>query len=210
MTNPYQPSYSPDPWSRAQNSTPDNGDASHQPWDPQPPTYQQPPSHTTHIRAEAAGQDPGYPSQPWPQVNSTGPNACGYQPRTNPQNLPHTQPPVADPMSTYPPTQPYAQPTSSAVAPTHNSYWSPGTPAQFTPVQRKEPWLSLLVSFFIPGVGSMINGDTRRGVGILVGYLACAALSWLLLPIAGMIAFFVWGLVDAYQGAERWNRMHGL
>lgn len=77
-------------------------------------------------------------------------------------------------------------------------------------VARKEPGISLLVSFFVPGVGTMINGETGKGIGILVGYFSCAVLSFLLIPIIGMIAFWVWGLVDAYQGAQRFNIAHGL
>ena len=77
-------------------------------------------------------------------------------------------------------------------------------------VARKEPGISLLVSFFVPGVGTMINGETGKGIGILVGYFMCAVLSFLLIPIIGMIAFWIWGLVDAYQGAQRFNIAHGL
>lgn len=75
---------------------------------------------------------------------------------------------------------------------------------------RKEPAISLLISFFLPGVGSMVNGETGKGVGILIGYFACALLSWLLVPIVGMVALWVWGMVDAYQGAQRYNMAHGL
>lgn len=79
------------------------------------------------------------------------------------------------------------------------------------PVARKEPWISLLVSFFVPGVGSIINGDTSRGIGILVGYIVCFSLGFaFLLPWLAMFLIWIWGLVDAYQGAERFNRTHGL
>lgn len=77
-------------------------------------------------------------------------------------------------------------------------------------VTPKNPAISLLLSFLLPGVGSMVNGDTNKGIGILVGYL----LSYLLmLVIIGFITapiFWVWGMVDAYQGAQRWNARHGI
>src|SRR3981189_2709912 len=38
-------------------------------------------------------------------------------------------------------------------------------------VAPKNPAVSLIVSFFIPGVGSMINGDVGTGIAILVLYI---------------------------------------
>ena len=77
-------------------------------------------------------------------------------------------------------------------------------------VARKEPGLALLVSFFVPGVGTIMNGETGKGVAILVGYLVCWALSWLLVPLVGVFGLWIWGMVDAYQGAQRYNMAHGL
>ena len=77
-------------------------------------------------------------------------------------------------------------------------------------VQPKNPGLALLVSFFIPGLGSILNNDVSKGVLILVGYVICAALSWLIVPIIGMVGLWIWGMVDAYQGANAWNRRHGF
>jgi TM2 domain-containing membrane protein YozV len=83
-------------------------------------------------------------------------------------------------------------------------------PAPQLVVAPKNPAVSLLVSFFIPGVGSMINGDVAAGVAILVS----AIVSWLLLfVLIGFIllpAVWVISLVHAYQGATRWNLQHGI
>ncbi|EPH07087.1 hypothetical protein HMPREF1531_00136 [Propionibacterium sp. oral taxon 192 str. F0372] len=101
----------------------------------------------------------------------------------------------------------YAQP----MTPSPRQAMAPYNPVYGRPqVSRKEPWLSLVASFFIPGLGSIINGETSKGIGILVGFFACIFTSFLIVPIIGIIAFFVWGLVDAYQGAERFNTYHGL
>ena len=35
-------------------------------------------------------------------------------------------------------------------------------------------------------------------------------LSFVLIGIPGLIAFWVWGLIDAYQGAQKWNARHGI
>ncbi len=73
----------------------------------------------------------------------------------------------------------------------------------------KNPVLSLAVSLLVPGVGSMMNGDVNRGIIILVGFFVSILLTLVLVGFIGVIGFFVWGLVDAYQGALRWNRAHG-
>jgi TM2 domain-containing membrane protein YozV len=81
-------------------------------------------------------------------------------------------------------------------------------------VAPKSPGVSLIVSFFIPGVGSMINGDTGIGITILLLWLLAIALDFTVIGlIVGVplgIAMFVWGLIDAYQGARRWNARHGI
>ncbi len=54
----------------------------------------------------------------------------------------------------------------AAVNPAHGGVSS--LPIQVAP---KNPALALLVSFFVPGLGSMVNGEVGKGVGILIGYL---------------------------------------
>jgi TM2 domain-containing membrane protein YozV len=77
-------------------------------------------------------------------------------------------------------------------------------------IAPKNPAISLLVSFFVPGVGSMINGDTGTGVVILALYLVGILASVILIGIPIFIGAWIWGLIDAYQGAQRWNAAHGI
>jgi TM2 domain-containing membrane protein YozV len=77
-------------------------------------------------------------------------------------------------------------------------------------VAPKNPAVSLLVSFFIPGVGSMINGDTGTGIAILVLYVLGVVLAFFLIGIPLLLGAWIWGLIDAYQGAQRWNAAHGI
>jgi TM2 domain-containing membrane protein YozV len=77
-------------------------------------------------------------------------------------------------------------------------------------VAPKNPAVSLIVSFFIPGVGSMMNGDVGTGIAILVLYIVGIPLAFFLIGIPLMIVAWIWGLVDAYQGAQRWNARHGI
>jgi len=81
-------------------------------------------------------------------------------------------------------------------------------------VAPKSPAVSLIVSFFLPGVGSMMNGDVGIGITILLLWLLAIFLDitfiGLVVGVPLGIAMFVWGLIDAYQGAQRWNRRHGI
>jgi TM2 domain-containing membrane protein YozV len=82
-------------------------------------------------------------------------------------------------------------------------------PAQLQ-VVPKNPAVALIVSVFLPGVGSMISGQAGVGTLILVSYV----LGWFLtLFIVGFVivpAAWIFGLVHAYQSAQRWNRDHGF
>lgn len=81
---------------------------------------------------------------------------------------------------------------------------------QFPPAARKDPALMLVASLIIPGLGTILNGQPGKGIGILVGYLFGVVLSIVLIGIPIMIGFWVWGMVDAYNGAKDHNARHGL
>lgn len=78
------------------------------------------------------------------------------------------------------------------------------------PVARKDPGMMLLASFFIPGLGTILNGETNKGVGILVGYIVSCLLIVVLIGIPMVLGFWIWGIVDAYKGAQDFNARHGL
>ena len=77
-------------------------------------------------------------------------------------------------------------------------------------VAPRNPAVSLIVSFFLPGVGSMINGDVGTGIAILLIWLVSIPLLFVFIGFFTLIGAFIWGLVDAYQGARRWNARHGI
>ena len=81
---------------------------------------------------------------------------------------------------------------------------------QFPPAARKDPALMLVASLLVPGLGTMLVGRVGRGVGILAGYLVGALLSVILIGLPIMFGFWIWGMVDAYQGAKDHNARHGL
>jgi TM2 domain-containing membrane protein YozV len=77
-------------------------------------------------------------------------------------------------------------------------------------VAPKSPAGSVLLSIFIPGLGSMVNDNARVGVTILILNIIGWILAIVLIGIPLALGSWIWGLVDAYQSAQRWNRAHGI
>jgi len=120
--------------------------------------------------------------------------------------------------TTAPAAEPLAAPQAHvpqvpATPPVHGSMQYSGAPqAQAAPhaVLPKNPALGVILSFFIPGLGSMVNGDATRGVIILVVYIVGWFLAFFLIGIPILIGAWIWGLVDGYLSAQRWNLAHGI
>lgn len=65
--------------------------------------------------------------------------------------------------------------------------------------ENKTPWLALLLSGLVVGVGQFYNGDIKKGAVMLIVALVAA---WLTAGI-GWLALAVWSMVDAWQVASR-------
>jgi TM2 domain-containing membrane protein YozV len=77
-------------------------------------------------------------------------------------------------------------------------------------VAPKSPAVSVLLSVFIPGLGSMVNGNVGVGVTILILNIIGWILAIALIGIPLAIGTWIWGLADAHKSAQRWNREHGI
>lgn len=108
--------------------------------------------------------------------------------------------PYSDTAST--PAQPLAP---TAAQPQHVT---PAHPAQ--QVAPKNPAIALLASFFFPGLGTLMNGQVGKGIGIFAGYFVSWIMAFLIIGIPFLFGFWVWGMVDAYTGAKKWNARHGI
>lgn len=109
----------------------------------------------------------------------------------------------------------YAAPGYGAQAYGAQPYGAPGygavQPYGYAPqVARKDPALMLVASFFIAGLGTILNGETGKGIGILCGYFFGVLTSWVVIGIPIMLGFWIWGMIDAYNGAKDHNARHGL
>ena len=110
--------------------------------------------------------------------------------------------------------EPWPQPGTRhryrAAPPTGQPY--PPVPYRQPPmrVAPKSPSAAIILSFLIPGVGSMYAG--RAGIGALI--LGCCVVSWLLsfvlIGIPFLFATWVWGMIHAHGAAVRWNKQYGI
>ena len=78
-----------------------------------------------------------------------------------------------------------------------------GVSGQMLPRGREEksPYVALLCSFFIPGLGQVYDGNTARGIGVFIGTIG----GFFLFIVPGLI-FWIYGMHDAYSTAKRMNR----
>ena len=79
-----------------------------------------------------------------------------------------------------------------------------------TQVAPKSPGLALLASFFVPGLGQLINGQAGKGIVMFLLYAFSFVLMFLLIGFLTAPAVWIWSMVDAYRGAQQWNARHGI
>lgn len=133
------------------------------------------------------------------------PTPQGHQPAEHhPEPTPMPAPPP--PSAEQPPSAP--QPSMAPPPPPASYQAAPGGYA--TGPVPKNPVISLVVSLVIPGVGTMMNGETGKGIAILVGYVVALFLIFVLIGLIVAPAVWAYGMYDAYQGAKKWNVAHGF
>jgi TM2 domain-containing membrane protein YozV len=157
---------------------------------PEPPLPPEPPPWPGQ---EPPSTSPAWPgaTQPWPGGNQQWPSGNQQWPGAGQQWQAQEQYAVR-------PEQPRWEPLPQ-----------PGMVMQPVVVPRS-PAASVVLSVFIPGLGSMVNGHVGTGVAILVLNLLGLLLTLVIIGIPIMIGTWIWGLVDAYRSAQRWNAAHGI
>jgi TM2 domain-containing membrane protein YozV len=146
----------------------------------------------------ASPQWPG-PNQQWPDAGQQWPGADQQWPGANPRQRPGTG------QRSQAQEQYLVQPVPDRWEPLPQ----PGMVMQPT-VAPKNPATSVLLSVFIPGLGSMVNGNAGTGVTILLLNIVGLVLSIVLIGIPLLIGSWIWGVVDAYRSAQQWNAEHGI
>ncbi len=77
-------------------------------------------------------------------------------------------------------------------------------------VQPHSAVLAVVASFFIPGLGSMLNEKVGKGIGILAACIVSVVLTFFLAGFIAAQAVWIWGMVAATNDAHKWNRAHGI
>jgi TM2 domain-containing membrane protein YozV len=143
----------------------------------------------------------GQPTPPPPPGGSTPPPPPASEPAPT-----YQQPPQAQ--GGYP--QQYPQQQQPAPGPFQQFSGQPGT-------SPKNPVISLVASLIIPGLGQILNDDTQKGIIIMAAYFGSIILGGILLIVLigivlllAAIPIWIYGMIDAYNGAKRWNVAHGF
>jgi TM2 domain-containing membrane protein YozV len=160
---------------------------------PEQPTV--PGRHVSLEPAEWPEQPPPWPRRP------AAPGPEPYGPGAHTPERHAIRPPPERPGQQHPPRQ-WAQ------------EWAPlplyGPEMRPMMVAPRNPAVSVLLSVFIPGLGSMVNDSVSTGVTILILNIIGWMLAIVLIGIPLAIGTWIWGLVDAHRSAQRWNRAHGI
>lgn len=73
----------------------------------------------------------------------------------------------------------------------------------------KSPGLAAVLSFFICGLGQIYNGQIVKGLIFLVAYVVSWFMMWVLIGFITTPILWIWGIVDAYQKAQKINAQAG-
>src|SRR5262245_26266273 len=174
--------------------------------DPQPPTEPLPPSPDPASPQSAPPQPPARPQhrarpQTWPEQPTVPGQGVPWHGAAGQERYAIREQPPAQYQQQYAPGQQAQQ-------------WEPlplpGQEMYRMTVAPKNPAVSVLLSVFIPGLGSMVNDNAGVGVAILILNIVGLILAVVLIGIPIAIGSWIWGLVDAYKSAQRWNRAHGI
>jgi TM2 domain-containing membrane protein YozV len=77
------------------------------------------------------------------------------------------------------------------------------------PQPSKNPGVAVVLSFFIPGLGQIYNGQIMKGILFIIlasafGFLTVVLIGYILYPL-----FWIYNLYDAYNTAMEINERHG-
>ncbi len=142
----------------------------------------------------------------------------GYEPQDQPREL-RRQPYVEQgpPPAYFPQVQPGPMPYIGQgpppayfpqAQPTYAHH--PGGYPAGVAVAPKSPAVALVASFLVAGLGTMLNGEVGKGLLIVGAYVVSILLMFVLIGFLMAPAVWIWGMVDAYHGAQKWNLAHGI
>lgn len=63
-----------------------------------------------------------------------------------------------------------------------------------------------MLSFIIPGLGQIYNGEIGKGIAIIIGSVILWMFFWLLIPLLILLIIYIWSIYDAYKTAQNINQ----
>jgi TM2 domain-containing membrane protein YozV len=72
-------------------------------------------------------------------------------------------------------------------------------------VAEKSPGLAAVLSFFWAGLGQIYNGEISKGILLIVVYAISCGLMALVIGFFTTPILWIYGMVDAYKTAEKFN-----
>lgn len=70
----------------------------------------------------------------------------------------------------------------------------------------KSNGIAAVLSFLVPGLGQVYNGQLTRGLLLILVAIVVLAVGWILLfPVVLYIVLWVWSIYDAYSKANVYN-----
>ncbi len=119
----------------------------------------------------------------------------------NPSQQPTQYSPAPPPPYIPPPVAPLLPP----MVPTQGGQYPP---MRYEP--PKNAVLALILSFLFAGLGQLYNGETNKALPMLIShFFACIFTLFCFIGAPLALALWIYGMVDAYQSAERINREAG-
>ncbi|MGA2572789.1 MAG: DUF6677 family protein [Candidatus Methanomethylicaceae archaeon] len=86
----------------------------------------------------------------------------------------------------------------------------PPTPPSPVYEKGKNPALALILSFLLPGLGQIYNGETDKGILMILGAIVCGILELFIIGIFLYLALWIYGMYNAYKTAEAYNQVMGI
>lgn len=72
-------------------------------------------------------------------------------------------------------------------------------------IEKRDPGLSAVLSFFMTGLGQIYNGQVTKGIILIVIQGVNVFLVFLLIGIPLLFGVWVYGIYDAYNTAQKIN-----
>jgi TM2 domain-containing membrane protein YozV/ribosomal protein L32 len=72
-------------------------------------------------------------------------------------------------------------------------------------MQKKSAGVAVILSFFLPGLGQIYNGQIGKGIGMIILSVIFWLLSSILIGIPFYIILWIYGMYNAYSTANKIN-----